>query len=355
LAKHTAIPLAAIAAVVGFLVARRSGASRRAAAGRAALLLATAALVVWAGYGFNVGRLVEPQSSGDLLDKLAASVPLPRTWVEWIARDLPVPAPRWFQSLVFQAAKQHDRLFFRYFGEMAKTGWWTYFPVVTLGKLTLGSIGLVAAGLATLRRRRISADEWVLLAAFAVPFALAILSRHNLGVRHVLSALPPLFVFAAVRIGRAVTAADGQVASRSGLFLTASFLLCLHAGEGFLASRNPIAWWNIAYGGTRNGWHVAGGANADWGQALWALRDVVRREDLQHVHVVAQAPAGAIAHLGEPRIEPMWWGDPLPTEGWLAISTSAPWLHGKQLFTDAIPERMVGGCYRLYKLPLPPR
>jgi hypothetical protein len=47
--------------------------------------------------------------------------------------------------------------------------------------------------------------------------------------------------------------------------------------------------------------------------------------------------------------------DPLPSDGWLAISTSAPWPHGRQLFTDAPADRLVGGCYRLYKLPLPAR
>ena len=350
LAKHTSIPLAALAAALAFVVARRHGLARGAALGRAAALLGVAAAVVWAGYGFDVGRLVDAGSSGDLLDKLAGSLPLPRAFVESVGHDVPLPAPRWFQSLAFQAAKQHGRLYFRYFDDTAKTGWWTYFPVVTLGKLTLGSLGLVAAGALTLRRRRPSPEEWVLLLAFALPFGAAVVSRHNLGVRHVIPALVPLFALVAVRIGRAT-----QAAPRGALFLAAAGLACVHAGEGLLACGNPVAWWNLAYGGTRGGWHVTAGSNADWGQGLWELRDLVRREGLEHVHLIAAGPASAVEHLGEPRIEPMphfWWKEPLPSQGWLAVSTSATWIDGKVPVTDAPPDRFVAGCYRLYRLPL---
>ncbi len=350
LAKHTAITLIPLAVGVAWWTARRGGRSRPAALGRAALLLLAAGLVVWIGYGFDVGVLVQPDSAGDLLAKASSRIPLPRSLIEWFAREVPVPAPRWFQSLVYQSGKQHGRLYFRYFEEISKVGWWTYFPVVTLGKLTLGSIGLVGIAAATLRRRRLAADEVVLLLAFALPFAAAVVSRHNLGVRHVLPALLPLFVFAAVRIGRATSDAAPR-----GLFLAASCLLCIHVGEGVLAQGNPIAWWNLAYGGTPRGWRVAADSNADWGQGLWALRDVARRENLEHVHFIAFAPVSALAHLDEPRLEPMqdeWWTRPAPEDGWLAISTSALWYAGRPPITDAAPDAFVGGCYRLYKLPL---
>ncbi len=352
LAKHTALTLAPLAVGVAVYAARRRGLSWRAATGRAAIVLAAAAFVVWAGYGFDVGVLVGPQTVGDLSERMAARVPLPTSWVDAVARHVPVPAPRWFQSLVYQSSKQHGRLYFRYFSEIGKAGWWTYFPVVTLGKLTLGSVALCVLGAFTLRGRRPSADEWTLFLGFSLPFAAAVVSRHNLGARHVLPALPPLFVLAAVLVARAT-----EGAPRRGLAVAAACFLLVHVGEGLTAYGDPIAWWNVAFGGTQSGWRVSGGANADWGQGLWELREFVRREGLDHVHLAAEAPQSAIDHLDEPRIEPLrgeWWRA-LPTDGWIAVSTSALWFENRVPVADAPPERFVAGCYRLYRLPLAPR
>lgn len=346
LTKHTAIAVAPVVLVGSWFLARERGASLGRTVALLGVAVLTAFVVTWAGYGFSVGTLVSEGSSGDLAVKLAPRVPLPREWVERVVHDLPVPAPRYWQSLVFQAAKQHDRLFFRFFGETAKVGWWTYFPVVTAGKATLGSLALCAlAILPVLRARRMDLSQWTLVAATVVPFGAAVLSRHNLGVRHVLPALAPLFVLVPVLLA----------GLESGLLRKIVLaLLAVHCTEGLSALPHPVSWWNAAAGGEPGGWRIAEKANADWGQGLWELRDLVREEGLKPMYVFAHAPRSAREHIGEPAITFLdWWRRPdIPAEGWLAISTSAPWLEGRPPHTTAAPERFVAGCYRLYRLPL---
>ncbi|MCE9634492.1 MAG: hypothetical protein K8T90_02200 [Planctomycetes bacterium] len=350
MAKHTAIVLVPIAVVAAALLVRRSGpsgerASWRRAAGLAALVLLAAAIVLWAGYGFDAGLLVGAESKGDLAARVAPNLP----GVEWIARNVPVPAPRWFQSLVFQASKQHDRLYFHYFGEARKLGWWSYFPVVALGKATLGSIVLAGIAAWTLRRRRPDAAEWVLLAAFALPFAAAVVSRHNLGVRHVLPAVAPLCVLVGVRIGRDGIGSVARVGAVGAMLL-------LHLAEGFFAVPDGLAWWNLAAGGAEGGWRIAVQSNADWGQGFYRLIDEAKARGLGEVHVMATSgPARFVNACDVPPLHLLRDASrkaPLPETGWLAISTSAWRAAPHDPVTDAKPDLFIGGCWRLYRLPL---
>ena len=348
LAKHTNVALVPLAAGVACVAARGAGASRWRALLAPAALLSCAAVVVWGGYGFDTAPLVDTDSTGDLARRVGAWLGLPAAWSDFAAR-VPVPAPRWWQSLVFQASKQHGRLYFRFFDEMSKVGWWSYFPVVTAAKATLGSLALVAIAALSVPLRRPTREEWVLVLAFALPFGAAVVSRHNLGVRHVLPALVPLFVLAGARVAgwlretRWVHAAAVVVVAAAGV----------HVAEGLAAARHPVAWWNLAAGGTERGWRISAGSNADWGQGLWELRDIVRERGMQPVHLVPHGPASAIADIDRPPfvLRHSWWAEALPQEGWLAVSTSAPWVRGVPL-GDAPEDDFLVGAYRVFRLPL---
>lgn len=344
LAKHTALALVPIVIVATVVLARRGGATRRRAAALVAVAAVVAAIVVWAGYGFDMGTLVPEGSTGDLAGRLGPDAP----WAGRAARTIDVPAPMFWRSLVFQASKQHGRLYFHYFGEIRKEGWWTYFPMLALGKATLGSLVLVGIAAATARRRRLDSAEWLLVAAFALPFAAAIASRHNLGVRHVLPALAPVCVLVAVRIGR-----DAARAART--LAIAGAMAVLHLAEGVGAGPDALAWWNLAAGGVSGGWRIATGANADWGQSVWRLRDEVRARGMDDVWVIPSGPASSIARLegdGLRVFRDATRREPLPERGWLAISTSAWRTPPHDPVTDAPPDLFLAGCYRVYRLPL---
>lgn len=349
LSKHTAIALVPVTFCCVWWLARRGGATHVRAAGAGVLAVLTAGIVVWAGYGFHFAPLLPPDSSGDLASRIGPQA----TWLERAKAELPVPAPRYWASVLFQASKSHGRLYFRYFDEISKVGWWTYFPVVTFCKLTLGSIVLLGCATWSLRGSRTAAWERVLLIAFAVPFAAAIVSRHNLGVRHVLPALAPLLVWTGARLGPWIAGSAPRVAWIGAMTI-------LHLAEGFGAAPDGVAWWNLAAGGTSNGWRVAADSNMDWGQGLWRLRDEMKTRGISEMWLIAGSagPASSIAACEKDgiRVHPdATRTAPLPATGWLAVSTSLWRDAGHAPVTDDEPEFTVAGCYRVYRLPLASR
>ena len=201
----------------------------------------------------------------------------------------------------------------------------------------------------TFRRRRPDASEWVLLAACALPFAAAVASRHNLGVRHVLPAVAPLCVLVGARLGRDGAGSVARVAAVGAMLL-------LHVAEGVSGVPDGVAWWNLAAGGTEGGWRIAVQSNADWGQGFYRLIDEAKARGLGEVHVIATS--GPARFVDACDVAPLHLlrdasrKSPLPATGWLAISTSAWRTPPHDPVTDAKPDLFVGGCWRLYRLPL---
>lgn len=345
--KHTNLLLVPLLGLALPWISRRRGASWGTALGRGVYLTAGAVFVVWASYAFHVGALLPPHSSGDLAARLADRVPLPTEWTLYLAESFPVPAPRYFQSIVFQASKQHGRLYFRYFDELAKVGWWSFFPVVTVGKLTVASLLLfLTAGWVSVRRRawrEARALGVLLLLAFATLFGAAVASRHNLGVRHVLPALAPLLLWIGTALGREAAGRRVWIAA----------LLGLHLVEAGHAVQGPVAWWNALYGGPTRGFHVSAGADGDWGQGAWELRRLADENDWKPLLVVYRGPESTAPHLGTDwlTVAENHWNPELPAEGWIAVSTSTLAPERKPTFEGAEPVGYPTWCYRLYRLP----
>ncbi len=121
-----------------------------------------------------------------------------------------------------------------------------------------------------------------------------------------------------------------------------------------------VAWWNLAAGGTGNGWRIAADSNLDWGQGLWRLRDEMRARGIPEMWIIAGSagPAASIEAAAADRIRvhrDASRGGPLPATGWLAVSTALWREPGHPPVTDEEPDFTVAGCYRVYRLPLASR
>jgi hypothetical protein len=78
-----------------------------------------------------------------------------------------------------------------FLGELRTGGWWSYFPVLIAIKLPLGFLFLAAVGL--WRRPTRPDGAWPFAIAVAIPtgvLAVAMMSRINIGIRHILPAFP---------------------------------------------------------------------------------------------------------------------------------------------------------------------
>ena len=157
-------------------------------------------------------------------------------------------------------------------GEVSVDGFPSYFPVAFLVKSSLGLLGALALAAALVAARRVRPGFGAL--AFLLPPAFVFLSSvstsYNIGVRHVLPAVPFLAVGAAVAIVRGL-----PPRAAAGALLA---LGLLQAGETVAVHPHEVSFFNAAAGGPAKGHLWLNDSNLDWGQDLDRLaRELARR------------------------------------------------------------------------------
>jgi 4-amino-4-deoxy-L-arabinose transferase-like glycosyltransferase len=188
-------------------------------------------------------------------------------------------------------------------GKVSPSGFWDYFPVVLGVKTPIPLLILAAIGvevtLVTKQNRVLPA--W--LALILVPM---MLSRMDLGVRHILPIYVPLSVLAALAVVR----------SKAGLFAGAACGVWLVANSA-LAHPDYLPWMN-AFAGPHPE-RVVVDSNLDWGQDLIRLATACRAHRIERLGVALFGTAD-LARLGLPpsqEVNPF-----IAAPGWYAISES---------------------------------
>ena len=214
-------------------------------------LLPVAGLVVWAAYAFTVGPWA------------GLVVPAPAYWASW-------------QSVLTHVGDGHQSFFL---GQLSSDGWWLYFPVTFLIKTPLLWLALVSVALVLVAQRRVGwrVAAFTLLPA-AVLFAAAVVSRLNIGYRHILPVLPFLLVLIAHALpallpGRAPRWSSRAAAWMIGLGMVVTVVVALWIHPHHLAA------FNLAVGGPAQGYRYLGDSNLDWGQDLRALAELAAATD----------------------------------------------------------------------------
>jgi len=182
-------------------------------------------------------------------------------------------------------------------GEVSADGFPSYFPVAFLVKSSLGFLAALAlaAGLVLARRVRPGFGAVATLLAPACVFLASVSSSYNIGVRHVLPAVPFLAVGAAVALVRGLP---------RGL-AAAALLGCglLQAAETVAVHPHELSFFNAAAGGPEEGHLWLNDSNLDWGQDLVRLaRELERRRESRSVTVAYFGGASPPAHLPGARL-----------------------------------------------------
>ncbi len=155
-----------------------------------------------------------------------------RAAAHWLSTRVPVPGITFFAGADYVRFHTQSGHAASLLGRFSTSGWWYYFPVVLFFKTPLPFLGLAAAGLFFLRRNTVA---YVPLALLAV----AMTSRINIGVRHVLPIYPFLTIAAAVAT---------IVLWRRRRALVVLLLSWYFVGTA-LAHPDYLAWFNEAAGG----------------------------------------------------------------------------------------------------------
>lgn len=264
--------------------------------GAVLVILFLAGLFLWTGYGFDFGYL------------------------EQVSLPFPVPAPDYFDDLLWQSryfGREH-RAFLM--GRISPTGWW-YYDLVTLAlKAPLPLLGLsVVTVVCSLRCR---SSHWELLIPVALFVAAAMYSPLDIGFRYLLLLLPILYVY----ISQLVDAAWGTERAQSPL--SRLYIALLLASIAWLAlgtlavSPHYLAYFNELAGGPDGGYRYLVDSNLDWGQDLPGLRTW----QVAHADQPLKLSYFGTAHPSyyDLNFEPLPTWDPAPEQGNLYTRTFYP-------------------------------
>ena len=242
------------------------------------------------------------------------------------------------------------------FGERYSTGQWFYFPLAfavksSIALLLLLPFGLLMVFFARERRREVL---FLLVPALAF-FAVALTSKMNIGVRHIL----PVYAFFIV----AAAAGAVWMCTKARAFrYVLGLLLLFHAVTTVTNAPNYIAFANSFFGGTDNAYLVFRDSNADWGQNYKLVNEYLTREGITDCWfagfgnpevMLASQPCRLLpdsAFLRSPSKMP----DPVPPviEGTVLISVSnLPPRGGSEYFALAAaqPIAQIGGTIFVYR------
>ena len=306
--------------------------------------------VLWAVYGFEVGR-----------------VP-----------GLPFPVPAATHVKIYQSLLQHyDEGHPTFLMGMNSThGWWYYFPVAFLIKtplpmliLVLVSIMLVVGyGILGIRDSKPASHKsqvaaWTLGLFPVVHFGTALWSSVDIGYRHLLPILPFLFVFIGWQVaGRLVPSPHASRLTHYVSRFTFYVLLVWYVISAATIFPHNLAYFNELAGGPEGGYHWLVDSNLDWGQTLKELKTWLDAHGVERVFLSQFSPSrpeayGIQATLlpPSPRAVPFVRLDPTP--GWYAIGATTlqgaytPDLDTFAYFRVMTPTARIGHAMFVYHVP----
>lgn len=294
-------------------------------------ILASAFIVVWAMYRFDVGPLTDG------------------SWLR-------VPAPMWFRGLAAYFTADSPTVPAYLFGARSADGWWFYYPVALLVKTPLPLLLLVAIGAAASSAELLRRNRWDGLAPLCGVLSILVVAAigdDDSGVGHVLTVFPLL---ALVGSYGAIALWDRGAKTLPGLrfgriavatTLVAAALIPMRVHPDHLAYFNPIAGDNPE--------RMLVDSNLDWGQDLYRLGTVMKRMHIESLRVAyyGSAPLDAIgmrnARFLRPTDRP---------RGWIAVSqTMLAGVGGGGAYewlNELRPVGRVGSSIVLFYVPPPP-
>jgi 4-amino-4-deoxy-L-arabinose transferase-like glycosyltransferase len=318
-ATKLAAPLLILLAFVAVLVRRRvtgEPAARGARTKQLALAAAVAGLVVFAVYRFDVGA---PRARADaaVLDDMIDACSPTKTG-QRVARSFAsttLPAPALFDGAVALCAQNATGRSTSYLlGRISQDGFALFFPVALAVKTPLPLLALAALGAWLLLRRARAPGapgSWIgyALPWLAVAFiAVAMSSRINIGVRHVLPIYPLMATLAALALGTLWRSPRRVSVAAATLLAVWLFVIPIAAAPDYLP------WFNALAG--RHPESVLLDSDLDWGQDLLRLQKSLAERHVGAVHVAYWGVSDLCRHVPNGR----WLRPHERATGWIAIS-----------------------------------
>ncbi len=194
-----------------------------------------------------------------------------------LAAQTPVPLPENYllglSDVILHDLSGHPAFFL---GEYSRTGWWYYFPVLFVLKVSVVLLAFAAVSAYTFKKRGFEKGdariaEFMAIAFIVIFFSINLFSHINIGIRHVLPILPFVFFLCSKPIKYASERILKLYVALAVLFALSSLLTAPHYIQFFT---EPVG---------SNGYKYALDSNYDWGQDLKGLRDYMQKNDINSV------------------------------------------------------------------------
>ncbi|MBI3684867.1 glycosyltransferase family 39 protein [Candidatus Azambacteria bacterium] len=244
-----------------------------------------------------------------------------------------------------------------FLGKVSRVAWWYYFPIIYLIKeplaLHLLTFMALLICIAALRKKRDQAPVQKPFLIRAASFArehfihiamllfvlfywtASIAANLNIGIRHIIPALPFTFLlvsYALMSYLRALPefafafsfANIKKLASfykrKTARWTALAIVLAWYIGS--VAAQYPYltAYFNELAGGPTQGYTYVADSNLDWGQDMKRLAEFVRGNNIDTIRV-AYFGGGSPEYYLKDRYVP-WWSSRGPESGWFAISAT---------------------------------
>ncbi len=190
--------------------------------------------------------------------------------------NLPVTTGEWMPAQFMEAIKGKifhvERGHFAYLlGNYSTEGWWYYFPVAVFFKTPLPVLLLFLAGL--FRRHSRKTVVYVIVPVILL-LAVAMRGRINIGLRHILTIYPFVFIIAAYPLSKLWNKALGKIA----LIAVAAW----YVAQALFITPHHLSYFNVVAGGPKNGHRYLIDSNYDWGQNDKFLRRYVEGKNIDY-------------------------------------------------------------------------
>jgi 4-amino-4-deoxy-L-arabinose transferase-like glycosyltransferase len=316
---------------------------------RLILVALCASPVIWAGYRFSYGPVFRASSlssaSWQKLDSISPRIPS-------LLVTAKIPAPEFFNG-IYVANRSIDGKQQRMgylLGSTYQGGRLDYYPIAVLAKTTIPMLLLCLFGVFVCCE---SGNAWrfsqytVLICGLMSPLILGMMSKINIGIRHVLPIFPFMAMLGAIgamRLWKLHTRRPWICYTTVSALLAWDVACTLRATPDFFPYFNEIA---APYGG-----YIVADSNLDWGQGFNLLKARLGDTPPQDIYLDYFGDGNIVTHsmVGWHKMTP-----DLRPVGWVAISESH-YRENAQAYSwlNSYPYVLVGKSIRLYHFVKPP-
>ena len=167
-------------------------------------------------------------------------------------------------------------------GQNSNVGWWYYFPITILFKTPIPIFILLILTIIYFKKihSKDLFDEYLLIIPPIIYLVFAMISKADLGIRHILPIFPFLFVF----IAKSTNILEFTKLIWLKIIIVISIVWYLISA--LVSFPNYLAYFNEFVSGPKGGYKILADSNLDWGQDIYRLKDYLTNHNIDKIYLV---------------------------------------------------------------------